>query len=159
MAGVSQPPLKTPGGDLYWINGDFWRIVATSKDTEGRYALMDVTVSRNGGPKPHTHSREDESLYIIDGEFDVQYGSQNTRGTTGYHLLMRRGIAHSFKNVGDKSGRLMILFTPGGLEKMFEELGIPVSDVQTFTEPFGFPNFVKVLGILRKYGIDPKGPL
>ena len=28
------------------------------------------------GPKSHIHSREDEALYIIDGQFDVQYGNQ-----------------------------------------------------------------------------------
>lgn len=78
------------------------------------------------------------------------------KGTAGYHVYMKRGIPHQFKNVGNKDGRMLIMFTPGGLEKMFVELGIPVSDVQTFAHPSGMPDFVKGLRVLRKYGIEPK---
>jgi uncharacterized RmlC-like cupin family protein len=119
---------------------------------------MDVTIMPKNGPKSHIHSREDEALYIIDGQFDVQYGNQKFSTKNGFHLFMKRGIAHSFRNVGNKEGRLLVMFTPAGCEKMYEELGIPVTDVKAFSRPYTFPNFIKVIQLLRKYGIEPKSP-
>lgn len=149
-------PNRVPRGDLYWINGDYWKIIATSEDTQGAYALMDVTVSPKGGPKPHSHNREDETLYVLDGIFDIYYGDEKIRAEPGHHIFMRRTIPHAFKNIGSEDGRLLILFTPGGIEKMFQELGVPISDIHGFTPPFGFPNFAKAIHLLRKYGIEPK---
>lgn len=150
------PP--TSGGKLFWITGDFWRIIATGEDTENKYAIMDVTIMPKNGVKSHIHSREDEALYIIDGQFEVQCGDQKINTTNGVHLYMKRGISHSFKNVGNKEGRLLVMFTPAGCEKMYEELGIPVTDVKAFSRPYTFPNFIKFIQLLRKYGIEPKSP-
>jgi hypothetical protein len=41
---------------------------------------------------------------------------------------------------------------------MYEEMGIPVTDVKAFSRPYTFPNFIKVIQLLRKYGIEPKSP-
>ena len=37
------------GGKLYWITGDFWKIVANGEDTENKYAIMDVTIMPKNG--------------------------------------------------------------------------------------------------------------
>lgn len=147
---------QSNGGKLYWITGDFWKIVANGKDTEDKYAIMDVTIMPKNGVKSHIHSREDEALFIIDGQFEVRYGDQKINPTNGAHLFLKRGISHSFKNVGNKEGRLLVMFTPAGCEKMYEELGIPVMDVKAFSRPYTFPNLIKAIQLLRKYGIEAK---
>ena len=149
---------STRNDKLFWISGDYWKIVASSEDTENKYAMMDVTILPKNGVKPHIHTREDEALYIIEGQFDLQYGDQTISATNGFHLFMKRGIFHSFKNVGNNEGKLLIIFIPGGCEKLYEELGIPVTDIKAFSKPYTFPNFVKVFQLLRKYGIQPKTP-
>ena len=145
-------------GKLFWINGDFWKIIANGENTENKYALMDVTVLPKNGVKPHIHSREDEVFYVIDGEFNLRYGDNSISATNGFHLLMKRGIPHSFKNIGNKEGRLLIMFIPAGCERFYEELGIPVTILKTFVQPSTFYNFVKIIQLLRKYGIEPKIP-
>ena len=147
------------GSKLYWINGDYWRIVARGEDTEETYSMMDVTILPKNGPKSHIHTREDEVFYVIDGQFELHYGDQKFNATKGFHLNMKRGISHSFKNTGNTEGRLLIMFMPAGCEKLYEELGTPVVNIESFTQPFTFPNFVKLIQLLRKYGIEPKIPL
>jgi quercetin dioxygenase-like cupin family protein len=143
---------------LFWITGDFWRIVASGEDTGNTYSMMDVTILPNSGAKPHIHSREDEVFYVIDGKFELHYGDQKINAANGFHLFMKRGIPHSFRNVGTNEGRLLILFMPAGCEKLYEELGIPVTDIKAFARPYTFPNFIKIFQLLRKYGIEPKTP-
>ena len=72
------------------------------------------------------------------------YGDQKFNATKGFHLNMKRGISHSFKNTGNTEGRLLIMFMPAGCEKLYEELGTPVVNIESFTQPFTFPNFVKL---------------
>ena len=40
----------------------------------------------------------------------------------GTVLFMRRGIPHTFRNVGDEPGEHLVTLVPGGLEKMFREV-------------------------------------
>ena len=35
-------------------------------------------------------------------------------------------VPHTFKNVGDKAGRMIVVVTPAGLEKFFAEIGTPL---------------------------------
>lgn len=90
------------------------------------------------------------SLYIIDGQFEVQYGDQTINSTNGVHLFLKLGISHSFKNVGNKEGRLLVMFTPAGCEKMYEELGIPVMDVKAFSRPLHFSQPYKGNTIIKE---------
>ena len=34
---------------------------------------------------------------------------------------MTRGLVHNFKNVGDDTARMVLTFTPAGIERWFEE--------------------------------------
>ena len=147
-------------GKIFWVNGYFWKIITGGEDTDNRYGLMDVTVLPKNGAKSHIHSREDEVFYVIDGQFDLQYGENSIRATNGFHLFMKRGIPHSFKNIGNNEGKILIMFIPAGCEKLYEELGIPVTKSQGICySRYTFHNFVKIFQLLRKYGIEPKIPL
>jgi len=69
---------------------------------------------------------------------------------------MKRGISHSFKNIGNNEARLLVMFILAGCEKMYEELGIPVADIEAFSRPYTFPNFIKMIQLLRKYVLNQK---
>jgi hypothetical protein len=43
------------------------------------------------------------------------------RASTGDVVFGPRGIPHCFQNVGDTPGRLLVITTPSGLERFFEE--------------------------------------
>ena len=111
---------------------------------------MDVTVLPKNGAKSHIHSREDEVFYVIDGQFDLQYGENSIRATNGFHLFMKRGIPHSFKNIGNNEGKILIMFIPAGCEKLYEELGIPVTDSQGICTALYLSQLCKDISITTK---------
>jgi mannose-6-phosphate isomerase-like protein (cupin superfamily) len=50
------------------VVGDVYRFLATSEDTDGKYALWEAVVPPGGGPPPHVRSRKEESFCVLEGE-------------------------------------------------------------------------------------------
>ena len=75
------------------------------------------------------------------------------RATPGFHIYLKRPIPHSFKNIGGKSGKVVVVLAPAGIERLFEEIGIPVTDMSSFPAPSTPPDLVRVGEILTKYGV------
>ena len=106
------------------IFGELVTCKVTSDQTGGAYSLFEVDTPRGGGPPPHIHHREDESFYVLEGEYEFFGGEGIIRVGVGSLLCVPRGALHAHKNVGEGEGRLLATQTPGGLyERFLEELG------------------------------------
>jgi mannose-6-phosphate isomerase-like protein (cupin superfamily) len=75
--------LKPKDGEKLWIVGDTMRFKATSTETRGAYTLIENIAFPGNGPPPHMHENEDESMYVIDGEFEILLGEQIVDGKPG----------------------------------------------------------------------------
>jgi hypothetical protein len=53
---------------------------------------------------------------------------------------------------------MLVMSTPGGLERFFAELGEPALDREQPPAPSGPPDFGRMLAIAHKHGIDIVGP-
>jgi hypothetical protein len=54
------PTIRTPAeGRTIAVVGDVYRFLATSAETNGRYAVWETVVPPGDGPPPHVHSREE----------------------------------------------------------------------------------------------------
>jgi len=64
-------------------------------------------------------------------------------------------VIHSFKNNTDTIVRVLVIIAPAGLEKMFEEVGTEVSDIN-ITKPSktSIEEKKRLLEISKKYGIE-----
>src|SRR5207245_4781297 len=112
-----QAIVTLPGkGPTIAVVGDVYRFLATGKDTNGAYALMEASVAPGGGPPPHVHSREEESFFILEGEILFQLGDKRLIGTTGMFANIPVGLLHSFKNESNRPARMLISVAPAGLE-------------------------------------------
>ena len=61
-------------------------------DTGGHYGLLEVTAPAGApGPPPHVHEREEEALYVVDGELDVQIAERTLHARAGTFALVPRG--------------------------------------------------------------------
>jgi quercetin dioxygenase-like cupin family protein len=90
------------------------------------------------------HEREDETFVVLQGEVRFVADHATTIATAGMTVFAPRGVPHSYEVVGTKPARLLLLLTPAGLERMFEELArLP-------KEP---RDFAKVVGICARYGV------
>ncbi len=119
--------------------------LTTSEDTDGVYSLFEITMPPGQGPPPHVHSREDESWYVLDGEFDFQVGERSFAAAPGDFLLGPRNVPHGLKAVGTTPAKILMVVTPAGFERFFDELA-----ELTVSPPFDFDQ-VRVL--FEKYGM------
>ena len=138
-----------------WVLGELLTYKVTSHRTGGAYSLIEVTTQPGVGPPPHVQHREDESFYVLEGEFEFLDNGRTLRAEAGSLLYVPKGTLHAHKNVGEGVGRLLVTQTPGGLyEYFFEEIGKPVDDD---SGPLIFekqPDVERIVSIAAKYGIE-----
>ena len=81
-------------------------------NTNGALTVTEFVIQPKQGPALHTHLREDEVWYILEGDFQFKAGDEMLRVSTGGMAFGPRGTPHTFQNVGDTSGRLLVITTP-----------------------------------------------
>ena len=140
-------------GKMLWVVDELMTFKATGEDTGGAYSLTDSVVPSGGGPRPHIHHREDEAFWVLEGELEVMVGESTFKASAGSFVHLPKDIPHSYENIGLGPARFITLIVPAGLERFFEEVGKPGSDVSS-PPPFGEEDIDKVLAIAPKYGAE-----
>ena len=154
-----QPTLRTPAdGRTIAVVGDVYRFLATSEDTNGKYAMWEAIVPPGGGPPPHVHSREEEGFYILEGEITFQINDERVVATAGMFANMPVGTQHSFKNESNLPAKMLISVAPAGLEQMFFEVGVPLAEGATTASPPTKVEIEKLLEVAPRYGIEIRLP-
>jgi mannose-6-phosphate isomerase-like protein (cupin superfamily) len=92
---------------------------ASADFTGGQLTVF--TLSVDGGPPRHTHTREDESTYLFSGVLEVECDGEEFEAAPGSFVFLPRQRPHKFRSVGGTARGLLII-TPGGLEKYFAAL-------------------------------------
>jgi mannose-6-phosphate isomerase-like protein (cupin superfamily) len=123
-----------------------------SDRTSGAYSLFEITTQPGDGPPPHVQHWEDESFYVLEGEYEFFDGVRTIRAGVDSLIYVPRGNLHTHKNVGEGPGRMLVSQTPGGAhERFYEELA------ETPTAPLvsiDSPDIEIVASIATKYGIE-----
>jgi len=97
--------------------GDTYTILLTGVDTAGRYCLIDMLVPPGGGPPPHRHDFE-EMFSVLEGEVEVTFrGSQSILRASETANIPAN--AHHFRNVSQRTARLLCICSPAGQEEFF----------------------------------------
>jgi quercetin dioxygenase-like cupin family protein len=151
--------VRQPGeGRTIAVVGDIYRFLAVGAETDGRYCTWEATVPPGGGPPPHTHSREVESFYILEGEITVHLEARQLVAKAGAFVNIPIGSLHSFRNESGQTARMLISVAPAGLEEMFFEVGQPMAPDATITPPATPAEIEHLLAIAAKYGIEFRLP-
>jgi hypothetical protein len=61
----------------------------------------------------------DEVWYVLEGRFRFQLDGEVEDALPGAFVFIPRGVAHTWRNVGDAPGRFLAIVTPPGLEQFF----------------------------------------
>src|SRR5262249_194502 len=130
------------------------QVRASAEATNGEFGLVEHWEMAPGFATPyHTHQREDESFYILQGEVAFIIDGKWQRVGPGSFLFGPRRVPHGFKAVGDEGVKMLILATPAGFERFVLELAQPLGD------PIAPPDIAKLVETAARYGIDIHGPL
>ena len=90
------------------------------EQSSGAMTAFETVVAPGEGPPLHTHAREEETLYVIEGDVRFRLGDELVGGSSGSFAFVPRGMPHTFQNVGDGPLRMLIHFAPSGMERFFD---------------------------------------
>ena len=141
-------PIQVPkdGGKAVNILGIPMLIRVQGRDTNGTVSVVESRDVPGGGPPPHIHHREDETFQILEGDYEFMIGNQKTLAKPGATLFAPRGIAHTYRYLGQSPGRLMCVITPSGFEGFFEAIGELTPQQQQ--------DIPRVIEIANKFGLE-----
>lgn len=93
---------------------------ARAETTNGSVTAFENIIACGQGPGLHLHVREDEMYYVLDGALAFQAGEHRFDAPTGAFVFIPRGTPHCFANLADDPARVLVVFTPAGMERFFE---------------------------------------
>ncbi len=99
-----------------------------SEDTRGAFCLLVDEPPVAWSLPPHRHSNEAETIHIVEGDFVIEIDGERSRLSAGETVHVDKGAIHSSTNIGARSGRRIVLFSPAGMEQFFLEAGVPTAD-------------------------------
>jgi quercetin dioxygenase-like cupin family protein len=108
-------------GTSYWGPGDLYTFLVTGEESGGAYFAMEALVPTGGGPPWHIHTRENETFYVLDGVCTFYLDDETIEAGPGDFVNIPIGAKHHFHNHGSEPARMILTFTPSGIEKFFEE--------------------------------------
>ena len=91
----------------------------TAEQTGGSLGCFEAEVPASEGHPCHVHEKEEEFFRVIDGTFAFWCNGARVDLDAGSVICVPRGAVHRFQNIGQTTGRLMVVMTPGGFEGFF----------------------------------------
>lgn len=96
-----------------------------TQDTDGRFCMLVDHPPPGWTLPPHRHSNESETIHIVEGEFEMEVDGERCQMSAGETIHIPRGVIHSGANIGERTGRRVLIFSPAGMERFFLEAGAP----------------------------------
>jgi quercetin dioxygenase-like cupin family protein len=115
--------LSPDEGETVWLRKLGIRFMIGGEETQGNFALVEHPIGPRALAAPmHTHQREDEYTYVLEGEIGVQVGEEVLVARPGDLVFKPRGVPHAFWNAADEPARALEIISPAGFERYFAEL-------------------------------------
>ncbi len=131
-----------PGRDLIFK--------VTGEDTVGAFDYFMVEVAPKGGPPLHVHHLQEETIHNLKGRYKIRIGDEIFYCDEGGFAYLPSQFPHAFLNLTDEPGEIIVVYTPGGGQKFYEEFG-PLSCS-------GPPDPKKLAPLFEKYNMSLLGP-
>ena len=124
---MSDTILSPNDGQLVWLGGLGIQFKLDGTNTQGAFSVVEHPLEPGAFALPHTHSREDEFSYVLEGTVGVKPGDQEFLVSPGSYIVKPRGIPHAFWNPGPEPARLLEIIAPAGFERYFMQLAALVN--------------------------------
>ena len=104
-----------PGRDLVFK--------VTGEDTGGALDYFIVEVAPKGGPPLHVHHSQHEAIHVLRGRYKIRVGDEVFYCDEGGFAFLPAAMPHAFLNLTDEPGEIIVVYTPGGGHRFYQEFG------------------------------------
>jgi mannose-6-phosphate isomerase-like protein (cupin superfamily) len=119
--------------EQYNLNGIIYKILVSGNQTQNKYSIIEITFppGEESEIPLHKHGNEALVMHVIEGSFSFRYGKETLEGNKNTVLRFEKDKSHSYRKIGKEQGKLLVTYTPAGLENFFRELGTStIEDIQ-----------------------------
>jgi quercetin dioxygenase-like cupin family protein len=102
-------------------------------------------------PPPHSHSANEELVYVLEGTLRYTVGSETRDLKPGDSMATPRGVVHAFSNPHTVVARALVINTPDIGAQYFLE-------VKAIIDAGGPPDKVRLTATMQKFGLVPAAP-
>ncbi len=93
----------------------------TAESFGGAFTIVEVRLTPGRMIPPHTHTREDECAFVMEGQLTFDVGGEIVVAPAGSFVLKPRGVYHAFCNTGIGPNRHLEIHAPGEFENYYDE--------------------------------------
>ena len=145
-------------GKPLWFGSELYTPKAGGEDTSGAFTLVEAMTPPGAGTLPHIQHRENKTFYVLEGQLQFMVADDTLQEVgAGSWLFVQKGTLHSYKNVGTRPAKYLVVHTPAGIEKFFEEVSVPAMD-RPSPPPFEQEDLDRLLASASKYGLEIRLP-
>ena len=114
--------------------------------------VFELTVPPNlNVPPPHSHSNNEEIVYVLEGTLRYAVGSDTRDLTSGQSMQTPKGTLHAFSNPFGSVARVLIIQSPDIGAQYFNEVAAVVN-------ADGPADKVALVAVMSRYGLVPSTP-
>ena len=136
---IASPEDTTDKGPWYeGPAGERFAVLLPSTNTNGAYAIVESVAPPGYTPPMHIHRNEEQHFVVLAGTYRILIEDKLFHAPIGTSITVPRGSPHSWRNMSNETGRLLLILTPGGFENCIQTIRDSPAD--------------KILEIVASYG-------
>jgi mannose-6-phosphate isomerase-like protein (cupin superfamily) len=110
----------------------------SSTKTNGAYAIVESVAPPGCSPPIHIHRNEEEHYVVLAGTHRILIEDRLFHAPIGTSFTVPRGTRHSWRNMSNETGRLLVILTPGGFENCIQTVrDSPADEIPEVVERYG----------------------
>jgi quercetin dioxygenase-like cupin family protein len=99
-------------------------VLLRSEESDGHIAIVEL----GGGGRPPLHRHNfDETFYLLEGELTFQLDDEVFTRRAGELAFAPRGVAHTYANLSGAPARALLMITPAGFERYFDQIAARIT--------------------------------
>ena len=115
--------MHTRWGDGEPIPNTPFRRVIPADATDDRMVMLAVDMPVGENVAAHAHPHEEQAIIVVSGTVGATLADEEFELTAGSVLFIPRGVQHGHCNTGVDIARVLEIYTPGGFDLVFEQIG------------------------------------
>lgn len=154
----SEKGIHVDDAPYYNLLGVHMKIVLSSKQTNGQFSMIEGVVPPGGDGGLHEHDREDETMWLVEGELEVTIGDETFMLKAGESYFAPKKVPQRLRNVGDVPARGLVVTMPGGFDEAIAQAAKPSGPEPMPFVPPTIEELTRIAEVLTAHGITMLEP-